>query len=82
MYSAVTAVSALDDFRLLLEFDHRERRVFDVRPLFGLGRFRELATPELFRTARVSIDTVAWKNGLDLDPEYLYAKSLPAGEPG
>lgn len=77
MYRSVTSVSALDDHRLSIEFDHRERRVFDVRPLFSLGRFRELASPDEFRAVRVSIDTVAWRNGLDLDPEYLYAESVP-----
>jgi hypothetical protein len=77
MYRSVTSVTTLDDHRLSIEFDHRERRVFDVRPLFQLGRFRELASPDEFRTVRVSIDTVAWRNGLDLDPEYLYAESVP-----
>jgi hypothetical protein len=83
MYASVTSVSVLDDYRLLLEFDHRERRVFDVKPLFGLGRFRDLASLAEFRSAHVSIDTVAWSNGLDLDPEYLYERSEPAApDPG
>ena len=75
MYPAVKQVEILDDYRLLLTFDNGERRVFDVQPLLSFGKFRELASPSLFRTVRVSFDTIAWSNGLDLDPEHLYAHS-------
>jgi hypothetical protein len=32
----------------------------------------------MFNTVHVSFDTVAWKNEVDLAPEVLYEKSVPA----
>ena len=75
MYPAVKNVEPIDKYRLLLTFDNGEKRVFDMQPLLDFGKFRELASPSLFRTVRISFDTISWSNGLDLDPEYLYEHS-------
>ena len=29
-----------------------------------------------FKKVRVAFDTIEWENGLDLDPEFLYEKSV------
>jgi hypothetical protein len=75
MYRGVKNVEAKEGHKLLLLFDNGERRIFDVSPLLSIARFRELASTQLFQTARVAFDTVEWENGLDLDPEYLYERS-------
>ncbi len=75
MYNGVVSVMATEGHKLILRFDNDEERVFDVTPLLSIGRFRELAAPEVFRRVKVSFDSVEWENGLDLDPEYLYEKS-------
>ncbi|MFP4500668.1 MAG: DUF2442 domain-containing protein [Candidatus Hydrogenedentota bacterium] len=75
MYKSVTHVEPTDDFQLILEFDHRERKIFDVKPILSVGGFAALKDKQAFRKVHISFDTVAWENGLDLDPEYLYAKS-------
>jgi hypothetical protein len=77
MYAGVKSVKATENHRLVIEFDNGEVRVFDAKPLLGLGRFRALASLEAFMKVRVVFDTVEWENGLDLDPEYLYARSEP-----
>ncbi len=78
MYPAVKIVKPLADYRLLLTFDNREKRIFDVTPWLTKGAFWELADETMFRTVRVSFDTVEWANGSDLCPELLYEASLPA----
>ena len=75
MYLAVKQVKPLENYQLLLTFDNDEQRIFDVRPLLSFGKFRELSSPAIFNTVRVSFDTIAWPNGLDIDPEYLYEHS-------
>jgi len=75
MYKCITDVSPTDDFKLLLRFDNNEERVFDARPILSCGRFSELKDLTQFKKVHVAFDTVEWENGLDLDPEYLYAKS-------
>jgi hypothetical protein len=79
MNPGVKTVKPLADYRLLLVFDNGERRVFDVTPWLAKGAFRELRDDDMFRTARVSFDTVEWANGCDLCPELLHAESLPVG---
>ena len=77
MYHGVKSVCATTEHRLILGFDNGEHRVFDASPLLTVGRFRALASPQVFQKVRVAFDTVEWENGLDLDPEYLYDKSDP-----
>jgi hypothetical protein len=81
MYAKVTAVQATDDHKLILTFDNLERRLVDMRPYLTVGRFVELRDAKLFKQVGVSFDTVQWENGLDLDPEFLYAESVPLSEP-
>ncbi len=75
MYPGVKSVTATDEHTLIIGFDNGEQRLFDVTPLLSIGRFRELASQQAFKTVRVAFDTIAWDNGLDLDPEYLYEHS-------
>jgi len=48
---------------------------FDVKPYLDIGKFRELKNEKLFKSVKVSFDTIEWANQLDLDPELLYEKS-------
>jgi hypothetical protein len=75
MYKGVTGVEATDDYKLLLCFDNKEKRVFDASTILSCGRFSELKDLSLFKRVRISFDTIEWDNGLDLDPEYLYRRS-------
>jgi len=81
MYAGVAAVHATDDYKLILTFDNNERRLFDMAPYLNVGRFAKLKNIETFKRISISFDTVAWENGLDLDPEFLYARSERLLEP-
>ena len=76
MYLAVVDVKPLDDYKLLLTFENKEERVFDVSPYLEIGKFLELKEFSLFRTVKVKFDSIEWSNQLDLDPELLYQKSV------
>ncbi len=77
MYPRVKNVQPTAQHRLVLGFDNGERRIFDVTPLLGVGRFRALKSSREFEKVRIAFDTVEWENGLDLDPEYLYERREP-----
>jgi hypothetical protein len=77
MYIGVTAVSPLNNYMLLLTFENGEQRRFDVKPYLDKGLFRELKTPEMFNTVRISFDSISWANNADIDPEVLYPDSIP-----
>lgn len=75
MYLGIKQVFATDDYQLDLTFENNECRRFDVKPLLTIGKFSELQDITLFKTVKISFDTVEWSNGLDLDPEYLHDRS-------
>ena len=75
MYLAVKDVKPLEDYYLLLKFENNEEKIFDVKPYLEIGKFKELKNKKLFKTVRVSFDSIEWDNQLDLDPELLYQKS-------
>jgi len=77
MYLSVISVVPKEDYKLILTFENSEQREFDVSPLLDFGRFSELRDRNIFKSVRISFDTIEWENELDLDPEYLYKKSIP-----
>ena len=73
-FEIVTSVRVLRPFVLDIGFADGHRREVDVEPLLWGEVFTPLRDPNYF--AQVSIDdelgTVAWPNGADLSPEFLY----------
>ena len=75
MYVSVNKVQPLNDYTLELTFENNETRIFDVKPYLDTGLFKTLKDEKLFKRVTVSYDSIAWPNGVDLDPEVLYEKS-------
>jgi hypothetical protein len=80
MYLSIKNVTPLESYKLLLQFENNEERIFDVSPYLDLGKFSELKDVSVFNSVKVSFDTIEWANNLDLDPELLYEKSFLAPE--
>src|SRR5699024_9963815 len=57
MAPQITAVKALEDWKLRLTFENGEERLFDMKP-YRYGVFIRLDDPEYFARVRVSRD--AW----------------------
>jgi hypothetical protein len=76
MYFAVTNVTPLENYKLRLKFKNGEEKIFDMRPYLETGIFKELKDESIFKTVKVSFDTVQWDNEADIDPETLYRDSL------
>ncbi len=72
MYLSVKDVKAMDNYKLILTFENNEKRLFDMTPYLELGVFKTLKDENLFKTVKVSFDTIEWSNGADIDPETLY----------
>ena len=73
----IISVKALEGFKLELGFDSGERRI-DARPYLDKGIFTELADPDYFRAARVSMGSITWPNEQDFSPDTLFLESAPA----
>jgi hypothetical protein len=75
MYLAVKSVKPLENYKLWLQFENNEEKIFDVSPYLKIGKFAELRDISLFNSVAVCFDSIEWSNHLDLDPEFLYQKS-------
>jgi len=77
----VISVEVVPPYGLRLGFDDGLERVVDLaRDLWG-PMFEPLKDPEYFAKVIVDHGTVAWPNGLDLDPLVLHGDFEPAPRP-
>lgn len=80
----ITSASSPAPFRLRLVFQDGLAGEADLGPLLArrAGLLAELRDPALFQQVRLDPEagTVAWPNGVDLDPDVLHA--LVSGAPG
>jgi len=74
MYSSVKNVFVGEDFVLFIDFDNGEQGRLDMKPFLDFGVFRRLKDHNAFKRVRVAFDTIEWDSGVDLDPEFVYAK--------
>ncbi len=74
----VKNLTPLADYRLLVEFENGERRVFDLTPYLGKGVFTQLRDPARFRLARVVAGSIEWPGEIDLSYDTIYMQSQPA----
>ena len=74
MYPSVKEVVPSGDFTLFVVFDNGESGILDMKPILGFGVFQRIKDYETFKRVRVAFDTIEWDCGVDLDPEFVYAK--------
>lgn len=73
----VKAVTAEDDYILLIDFADGQRKRFDMKPIIARGGvFDRLKNKDYFKKAHVDRDTVSWDEVLDIAPESLYDRGV------
>jgi hypothetical protein len=73
----VKSVEPQENYCLLLTFENREKRIFDLRPYLDKGVFAQLKDVAWFKTARVVSGSVEWRGEIDLSYDTLYLSSVP-----
>ena len=76
MYPSVKTVIPGDNYVLSILFDNGESGVLDMKPILDFGIFQRIQDYEAFKRVQVSFDTIEWDCGVDLDPEYVYARCI------
>ena len=74
MYPSVKEVIPRDSYTLSLVFENGEKGILDMKPMLAFGVFHRIKDLDNFKRVRVAFDTIEWACGVDLDPEYIYAK--------
>jgi hypothetical protein len=77
MNPRVKYVKPLDNYKLELEFDNGEKKLFDVSPFLNIGKFSELKSDNMFKSVVSYLGSIQWSNGLDLCPDTLYEDGVP-----
>ena len=65
-------VKPLTDYKLEIEFDSGEKKIFDVKPYIKGEWYSELQDIEYFNSVFTNEYTVEWPNGQDICPDELY----------
>ena len=73
----VVSVKVHPGYRLELEFENGERRVFDMSRYMDKKPFNRLKDSPVFNCAGVDYGTVVWPGNIDIAPETLYDNSTP-----
>lgn len=74
MYPSVKEVVVGKDYVLSIIFDNGEYGILDMKEILDFGIFKRIKNYEAFSRVRVAFDTIEWDCGIDLDPEFVYAK--------
>jgi hypothetical protein len=69
-------VEPLEPYKLLITFDNREKRVFDVEPYLSDSFFSPLRNLAVFNSVKISPISLEWAGGIDICPDELYCNSV------
>jgi hypothetical protein len=72
----------LSEYKLLLTFEDGSLRQVDLASHLDGKVFEPLKDLETFKTVHVNreLDTIVWKNGADMSPDFLYEISIPSAD--
>ena len=65
----------IEDYKIHVTFSNGESGIVDLKEVICNDKrpiFKELVDIAKFRQFEVDFDTIVWRNGLDLSPEFLY----------
>jgi len=76
----ITSAQHLDNYRILLGFSNGEEGTVDLSEDLWGPAFEPLKDLDYFKQVALNpnTDTIAWPNGADFAPEFLYKKAFPS----
>jgi len=72
----LVSVECRPDYVLAVAFDNGENGRLDMKPYLDFGIFNRLRAPQKFQSVRVAHGTLAWDEEIDLDPAWVYHKTV------
>ncbi len=81
-YPKIKSVLALDDHTLVVEFDNKEKKKYDVTPLLSKKMFAPLKNPALFKAVKIEQGgyAVAWNSEIDISEYELWKHGRPISQ--
>ncbi len=77
MIHQIIDITCLPDYRLILTFSDKSRRIVELEPLLEGPLFGELKSVEKFKQVYLDKEfgSIEWPNGADICPDLLYQMS-------
>ena len=74
-YPKVQTAMAIDDHTLVIEFDNKQKKKYDITPLLKKEMFSLLKNPAVFKAVKVEQGgyAVVWDNNIDLSEYELWS---------
>lgn len=74
----IVDIKVLNDYLLLVTFENKEVRVFDMKPYIDYGPvFRPLKDYDKFKDFIIEYGCIEWSSGASLHYDTVYIKSYP-----
>lgn len=75
-YIEIIKAEYKDNYRIWVEFNDKKSGIINLENDLWGSAFELLKNKEYFKDFKISeiTNTIEWKNGTDLSPEYLYLK--------
>ena len=67
-----------ENYKLLITFDNKEIRIFDVEPYLNDAYFAPLRNVSIFESVKINPISLEWAGGIDMCPDELYYNSVLA----
>jgi hypothetical protein len=79
----VKDVKYLSEYKLLLAFEDGSLREVDLAPHLNGEVFEPRKDLSNFKSVYLNadLDTIVWKNGADMSPDFLFEIGVPVAEP-
>jgi len=73
-YPKIASAKAIDDRTLLIEFNNKQKRKYDITPLLEIAMFEPLKDTNLFKTVQVEAGgyAIVWNNSIDISEYELW----------
>ena len=77
-YPLINKAKAIDDTTLVIEFDNREIKKYDIRKLLRYPMFTPLQKPEFFRNFKVEPGgyAIVWNENIDVSEYELWKNGV------
>jgi hypothetical protein len=73
----IVSAELRDEYKILVEFNNGEKGIIDFKEILEEDHrkiIKELLNMDLFKTAKVNLNTLCWDNDVDFAPDFLYEK--------
>ncbi len=65
-------VKPLENYKLKVEFENGEEKIFDMKPYLTYPVYKDLNDENVFKEAQIKYRTVIWNEEIDVDPDRLF----------